>query len=238
MKKLEKNWITAPIIDTEYKQYVLLAYLQEVKNSYNQLKLYPHLSELIDQYCELVQLKDNQLSLADKFPKILKGIDAQEMKVVFSREITGENWVEEIANIITMAIPHLQETIQQGRGIFEEIEKNIHMEPVGIEPLKNDEGYVILNANGFNETLVYSYKVSLFETPDDRYRAIQTRYAAAFVKNLSVTNNYIKLQMIKQYPELPIPSVYAFDANYAVPVDSTYLPIIKRMITKFVKLNQ
>jgi hypothetical protein len=226
MKKLEKNWITAPIIDTEYKQYVLLAYLQEVKNSYNQLKLYPHLAELIDQYCELVQLKDNQLSLADKFPKILKGLDAQEMKMVFSTDITEENWVEEIANIITMAIPHLQGTIQQGREIFEEVEKNIHMEPVGIEPLKNDEGYFILNANGFNETLVYSYKV------------IQTRYAAAFVKNLSVTNNYIKLEMIKQYPELPIPSVYAFDANYPVPVDSTYLPIIKRMITKFVNLHQ
>jgi hypothetical protein len=236
MKKLEKNWITAPIIDTEYKQYLLLAYLQEIRTSYNELKIYPHLSELIDQYCELIQLRDNKLSLADKFPKALNSVDLKEMKMVFSKEITEDNWVEEVSNIIEMAIPFLKETIQEGKNIYEELEKNIHVEPVGVAPLKNDEGYFILNANGFNETLVYGYKVSLFETPDDRYRAIHTKYVAAFVRNLSVTNHYIKLEMIKQYPQLPHPSVYAFDSNYAIPIDSTYLPIIKRMATKFVSL--
>ena len=236
MKKLEKNWITAPIIDTEYKQYVLLAYLQEIKKSYNELKIYPHLSELIDQYCELVQLKDNQLSLADKFPKTLKGIDVQDVKMVFAKEMTEENWIEEISHIIEMAIPFLQETIQQGKNIYEELEKNIYVEPVGVAPLKNDEGYFILNASGFQETLVYGYKVSLFETPDDKYRAIHTHYAAAFVKNLSVTNHYIKLEMIRQYPALPHPSVYAFESNYALPVDATYLPIAKRMITRIANI--
>ena len=236
MKKLEKNWITAPIIDTEYKQYLLLAYLQEVKSSYNQLRIYPHLSELIDQYCELIQLKDNQLSLAGKFPKILKGIDAQEMKMIFTQEINEENWVAEVSNIIEMAIPYLKSTIQEGKEIYEELERNIHVEPVGVAPLKNDEGYFILNASGYSETLVYGYRVSLFETPDDQFRAIHTRYTAAFVKNLSVTNHYIKLEMIKQFPDIPIPAVYAFDSNYAIPLDSTYLPIIKRMITKFVSL--
>lgn len=236
MKKLEKNWITAPIIDTEYKQYVLLAYIQEIKSSYNELKIYPHLSELIDQYCELIQLKDNQVQLAERFPKTLKSFDANEMKLVFSKKITEENWAEEVSNIIEMAIPFLKETIQEGKDIYEEIEKNIFVESVGVEPIKNDEGYFILNASGFNETLVYGYKVSLYETPDDKYRAIHTKYAAAFVKNLSITNHYIKLEMIKQYPEIPHPSVYAFDSNYAIPVDATYLPIAKRMVTKKVNL--
>ncbi len=236
MKKLEKNWITAPIIDTEYKQYVLLAYLQEIKSSYSALMIYPHLSELIDQYCELIQLKDNKLQLAEKFPKVLKSIDSAEMKLVFSKDITEENWVEEVIRIIEMAIPFVKETIQEGKNIYEEIEKNIFVEPVGVAPLKNDEGYFILNASGFNETLVYGYKVSLFETPDDKYRAIHTKYAAAFVKNLSTTNHYIKLEMIKQYPEIPNPSVYAFESNFAIPVDATYLPIAKRMITKMANM--
>lgn len=236
MKKLEKNWITAPIIDTEYKQYILLDYIQEIKSSYNELKIYPHLAELIDQYCELIQLKDNKIGLADKFPKTLKGIDTEQMKIVFSKEITEENWVAEVSNIIEMAIPFLKETIQEGKNIYEEIEKNIYVESVGVEPLKNDEGYFILNASGFNETLVYGYKVSLYEAPEDKYRAIHTKYAAAFVKNLSTTNHYIKLEMIKQYPEIPHPSVYAFESNYVLPIDSTYLPIAKRMITRLVNL--
>ncbi len=237
MKKLEKNWITAPIIDTEYKQYILLAYIQEIKNSYDQLKLYPHLSELIDQYCELLTLKDNQLALIEKFPKTLKGIDAQEMKLIFNKEISEENWVEEVSRIIEMAIPLLKGTIQQGKGIYEEIEKNIHVEPVGIAPLKNNEGYFILNASGYNETLVYSYRVSLFENVDDKYRAINTHYAAAFVKTLSVTNQYIKSEITKQYPHIPNPAVFAFESEYTIPVDDTYLPIAKRMITKLVKVQ-
>lgn len=236
MKKLEKNWITAPIIDTEYKQYILLDYIQEIKRSYNELKIYPHLAELIDQYCELIQLKDNKVQLVDKFPKALKSLDAAEMKLVFSSKITEENWVTEITNIIEMAIPFLKETIQEGKEIYEELEKSINVEPVGVAPLKNDEGYLILNAEGFNETLVYGYKVSLFETPDDKYRAVHTKYAAAFVKNLSVTNHYIKLEMMKQYPEIPNPSVYAFDSNFAIPIDATYLPIVKRMITKIANI--
>lgn len=237
MKKLEKNWITAPIIDTEYKQYVLLAYLKEIKSSYNQLILYPHLAQLIDQYCELIQLRENRLSLVDKFPKTLKGFDTKEMTMLFSNDITEENWVEEITNIIQMAIPLLKGAIQEGKEIYEEIERNIHFEPVGVEPLKNDEGYFILNANGFNETLVYGYKVSLFESTEDNFRAIHTSYKAAFVKNLSVTNHFIKLEMIKQHPVLANPSVYAFDSNYALPVDATYLPIAKRMITKKVNFQ-
>ncbi len=128
MKKLEKNLITAPIIDTEYKQYILLAYIQEIKSSYNQLKIYPHLAELIDQYCELITLKDNQLALVDKFPRTLKSIDTQEIKMIFSKDLTEENWVEEISKTIEMAIPYLKETIQQGKDIYEEIEKNIYME--------------------------------------------------------------------------------------------------------------
>jgi hypothetical protein len=236
MKKLEKNWITAPIIDTEYKQYILLAYIQEIKKSYNQLKIYPHLAELIDQYCELITLKDNQMALADKFPKSLMSIDSQEMKMIFTKDFTEENWVEEISRTIEMAIPYLKDTIHEGKEIYEEIEKNIHVEAVGVAPLKNDEGYFILNAAGFNETLVYGYRVSLFESADDKYRTIHTQYAAAFVKNLSVTNQYIKSEMIRQYPQIPNPSVYAFDSGYTIPVDDTYLPIVKRMITKIANM--
>lgn len=237
MRKLEKNWITAPIIDTEYKQYILLAYLQEIKSSYNQLMIYPYLAELIDQYCELIQLRENKLNLVDKFPKRLSAINTKEMTMLFSKEITEENWVEEVTRIIEMAIPMLKGAIHEGKEIYEEIERNIHVEPVGIEPLKNDEGYFILNANGFAETLAYGYKVSLFESPDDTYRAIHTKYEAAFVKNLSVTNHSIKLAMIKQNPSLVNPSVYAFESNYAIPLDSTYLPIAKRMITKKVNFQ-
>ena len=57
MKKLEKDWLTSGLIDFEYKKYILLAYLQEVKGNFDSNKLYPHLSDLIFHYQNLLDLK-------------------------------------------------------------------------------------------------------------------------------------------------------------------------------------
>jgi hypothetical protein len=57
MSKLSKDWLTENHIDLEFKQYLLLAYLQEVKENYNSNKIYPYLSELIEHYKNLILIK-------------------------------------------------------------------------------------------------------------------------------------------------------------------------------------
>ena len=42
MATLSENWITENHIDFEYKKYVLLGYLQKVKEHFNEQKLYPN----------------------------------------------------------------------------------------------------------------------------------------------------------------------------------------------------
>ncbi|MBK6835034.1 MAG: hypothetical protein IPG89_12470 [Bacteroidetes bacterium] len=58
MGKLSKDWLTEQHIDLELKQYVLLAYLQEVKESYRATKIYPYLGELIEHYKNLLLIKN------------------------------------------------------------------------------------------------------------------------------------------------------------------------------------
>ncbi|MBK6833207.1 MAG: hypothetical protein IPG89_02580 [Bacteroidetes bacterium] len=58
MGKLSKDWLTEQHIDLELKQYVLLAYLQEVKESYQATKIYPYLGELIEHYKNLLLIKN------------------------------------------------------------------------------------------------------------------------------------------------------------------------------------
>ena len=50
MDKLSENWITEKHIDLEYKRYVLLAYLQHVSEQFEEVRLYPALSELVNHY--------------------------------------------------------------------------------------------------------------------------------------------------------------------------------------------
>ena len=53
MKKLSSNWFVEGLQDFEYKKYVLLAYLQGVKQAFDQALLYPVFSELIAHYQDL-----------------------------------------------------------------------------------------------------------------------------------------------------------------------------------------
>ena len=47
MRNLEKDWLTAGLVDFEYKKYVLLAYLQSVKTNFKEQKLYLDLVDLL-----------------------------------------------------------------------------------------------------------------------------------------------------------------------------------------------
>lgn len=80
MGTLSENWLTENLIDFEYKKYVLLGYLQKVKEHFNEQKLYPDFAELIAHYKNLISLKNNATSLESGFKKNIKGIDYEETK--------------------------------------------------------------------------------------------------------------------------------------------------------------
>ncbi len=61
MATLNKNWITEKAIDFEYKKYILLAYLKQVSQNFEENKLYPSLAELIGHYKLLISIKENKL---------------------------------------------------------------------------------------------------------------------------------------------------------------------------------
>lgn len=46
MFSLSQNWITENHIDFEYKKYMVLAYLQDVKQHLTEAKLFPAISDL------------------------------------------------------------------------------------------------------------------------------------------------------------------------------------------------
>ena len=69
MEKLSKDWLTQGLIDFEYKKYVLMAYLQTVKNSFGKVELYPFLADLVFHYRNLQALKENKALIRESFPK-------------------------------------------------------------------------------------------------------------------------------------------------------------------------
>ncbi|MDB5281955.1 MAG: hypothetical protein JWO06_1030, partial [Bacteroidota bacterium] len=64
METLDKNWLTDGLIDFEYKKYLLLSYLQQAGKNFDERKLYPKLSELVEHYKSLQLFKEKKLAVA------------------------------------------------------------------------------------------------------------------------------------------------------------------------------
>lgn len=234
MENLSKNWITEKYVDFEYKKYVLLAYLQYVSKNFDEAKLYPHLNELIMHYKNVVGLRENKKSLYDSFTERLLGADIKDFKLLYEKILHDDDLMQELESIITFSIPHLEKHMQEGKKIYDFIESQINISPVGIIPLSTMEGYIFLRNGKEREMRVYNYQITIFEAPDERYRGIHTTYVGSFEKNLSNTYEGIKRDVIRYNHELPNPATYVFETELQLPVEPTFLPIAKRMLVKFV----
>lgn len=236
MESLSKNWITEKYVDFEYKKYVLLGYLQQVSKSFDESKLYPHLNELIMHYKNVIELRENKKSLYDNFTERMLGADMKDFKILYEKILQDDDLMQELETIINFSIPHFEKHMHEGKKIYDFIESKICLIPVGIIPLRTAEGYLFLRNGKQKETRVYNYQITIFESPDERYRGIHTTYVGSYEKNLANTYESIKRDVISYNQHLPNPATYLFETELELPVEPTFLPIAKRMLVRYVSV--
>lgn len=231
METLNKNWLTDGLVDFEYKKYVLLAYLQKVKQHFNKTELYPPLSDLIWHYKNLANIKSSYEQLDSGFKKELESFDVRDMKLVYSKH-QQEEWLKEINDIIQYATPLLQKNIIEGKEIYDLIEKHLNLETVGIMPVNHSEGYFLFHYTKNKNVPAYYYSVSKIHTTEGVGRAIYTSYAGTFTLGINRTYESIKQQLIKNNKDLPVPAVYSIQTELAVPFNETLMPVAKRFFLR------
>lgn len=231
---LSETWFMEGYIDYELQKYRLLAYLQEVKKYFNETKLYPQLSDMVAHYNNLLLFKANKQLMQDSFPKKMTAIDTQKLTVVYERILTDNELMAELEEITSFALGEMKSTISEGAEIYELIEKQLLIEPVGIMPLYKNEGYVFLRYTGHQEVRVYNYSVSLFEHKDARYKGIKMNYIDCRTRNLATTYEQIKLDIVREIRTLPNPAVYMVEFPVQVPFHETLLPIAKRVLVRHI----
>jgi hypothetical protein len=232
MKKLSDNWLTENLIDLEYKQYILLAYLEDVQQHFNQQLLYPGLSELIVHYKKLRDLQESTERIFNSFHGELQGFDFERFKLTYKRVVENDQLMEELEKIISFSLPKFEAHLNLGKCIYEKIEHALNLEPVGLVPLRQDEGYIMLKINRPSEIRVFEYSLSIFEDQREKYRAIHTREVAVYSSTLVNTPPEIKADLIRNKKEIPNPAVYFFSSPDNLPIEETYLPIAKRMLIR------
>ncbi|MBS1586566.1 MAG: hypothetical protein JSS82_13585 [Bacteroidetes bacterium] len=237
MTNLSETWFIEGYIDFELQKYRLLAYLQEVNKYFKETKLYPLLSDVVFHYNNLVSFRDNKKLLQDNFPKKLNNIDLQKLEVVYSQMLQDDELMQELERITQYALDEMKATIDNGAEIYELIEKQMRIEPVGIMPLYKNEGYMLLRYGNHSETRAYSYNITFFEHHAARYRGIKLTYIDSWTKNLTNTYEQIKRNLINQLRTLPNPAVYSVESPLQIPLDETLLPVAKRMLVRQIQLE-
>jgi hypothetical protein len=229
MPPLASDWVTQGLIDFEYKKYLLLAYLKDVAAHFDEDKLYPLLSDLVAHFRNLDALKKRQEETAEQFPKRLSKLDLEAMTIDYERMVQDGGCMETIRQIVDFAIPRIQTELGRGKELYDRVEAQMRIEPIGIVPVDTNDGYFFLHSEQETETRVYRYTISLFEHGEARYRGIRTRELHRRKLSLIQTFEAIKLDLVQRFRERPNPATWLVQSNLYWPVQETFLSLVRHL---------
>lgn len=230
--KLNELWFLEGHIDFELQKYRLLAYLQEVNKYFNENKLYPQLSDVIFHFNNLVAFRENKKLLQHQFPRKIDHLNIEKLEVMYQQILDDDEVMQELESIAHFATEKFKGTIDSGAEIYELIEKQTRLEPVGIQPVYKDEGYMLLRYGTHSEIKAYAYNISLFEHKDAQYKGIRVSYINSWHKSFSRPYESIKKEIFKTLSSLSTPAFFSIETDLTVPLDETFLPIAKRMLVR------
>lgn len=233
MQRLNENWITDGLMDFEYKQYILLAYLKAVQESFEAHKLYPPLAEVIAHHRNLIRLKTQKEKMADGFPKKASRLDFKNKQLKYDSMIEDESFMQALQSIIEYAIPKLEHKINEGIDIFETVEQQLEIEPVGLSSIYTKEGYLFLDLDNDPFLNVYGYQLSFFEKENEHFRSLEMTFVQRIRKSIGRTLEHIKVELNKQYKLFSNPSTFRVVSLMPFPFEETLLPVVKRSFVRY-----
>ncbi len=232
MDRLKHDWLTEGLIDYEYKKYILLAYLKDVKKRFNQSELYPFMADLVFHYRNLLKVKESKELMYDNFPNSLSKADFAKLQLTYNKIIEEDEMMKQIEEIIAFALPKVKETLEEGKELFEFVEENVEMVAVGLTPLYLDEGYLFINMERNTGVAIFRYQMILFEHSEEKYRSLNTYFIGNEIRRINKTFENIKIDLTRSYSDLPNPATYAAISKLKFPLESTILPVAKRILVR------
>ncbi|GAB4014116.1 hypothetical protein EXU85_10955 [Spirosoma sp. KCTC 42546] len=234
MKKLQPDWFTQNWLDAEYQKYVVMAYLQAVQQNFTEYKLFPDLPELRGHYDAGIRFARGKGTLNAAFPKRVSRVSGPPPRIEYKSEVTDPAFMAEVDAIMEFALPRFQTLLTEGRQRWDDIAKSLTLAPVGLLPLRPEEGYLLIHATNQAETQVYYFSMTLYSEQEPGGRLVQLRFVEAVQKSLVNTVENIKLDLIRRHRYLPNPATYMLESKRTYPVQETLLPIARQLLAQAV----
>lgn len=221
--------LLAPPLDRELKRYTVLAYAQRMREHFAHRKLYPHLHLLTACVRDMRELEQNREQLVAAMPGELEGIDPRRLQLRYVRNAPKPDGLAIIEEMIAMALPELESTLDAGRELRAELVQGIRFSPVGVQPLNIGEGYLMLRQG--RDARVYTYAMHRVQAAENGplHLNLTTRYVSSWTVGLATTYEHIKQELVRAFP-WPNPATFAFEALAPMPPVETFLPLAKQLV--------
>ena len=225
-------WITQGVLDAEYKEYLLLAWLQKLKAEFRESRLYPALSDLIRKHKELGQLHAELLAGRERGSAV--GLDLKRLRVLRQTAGNHDGLDEYLETLIQRALPHLTLAIEEGKTLYDLIENQLEFTPVGIQPLRMDEGYLILTVGRKQRRSLRAYRFQKSRIHHDGEAYLQLKLECVEERKSSQFEpaESVKWGLISKHRDLPQPATFHAHADWAVPLQHSLLPIARRKLLR------
>ncbi len=220
--------------DLERAQYEILAALQETHREFSRNVIYPYLSDLIHLFEQLQHILRGLEGIRNAAPGEVRQVDWEACRIIYERPAFDADRIAAVEELIRWALPHIQHAIEEGRTIFEFVEEHLHMEPVGIVPSYQEEGYLIVPDQRGGLLHVLQYQLSVVSGGSERYRTLRTVHLKQIpIRGVYPAPQRIKLDLIAERRELPNPATYFFATDLDFPFAQTVLPVAKRKLMRY-----
>jgi hypothetical protein len=237
MERISLETFFSSETDFEINQYRILGGIKEINTDFDKKKIYPALATLIELKYSLEKICEERKSLNGRFPKVIKGFDPKEQKLIFTIPADFDKYknVEQVFELAEWALPYLIDSIEEGIVLYDFVEKNILFNQVGILPIYKDEGYFMITDNIAFELQVHRYECSLFLSGNEKYRALKTEFVKSEKQEIiHRTPESIKHELIKERQDLPNPATYICITDLDFPFTETIFPVAKRKLMSLI----
>lgn len=231
MHKLTLDTFLTGTDDAELRQYHVLEGLKHNYTEFTHNRLYPSLAELVDLHTALVNILNGMSDIQGHLPHELKEIDLEQGKLVYQAAGINDEDFLRAAELITWALPKIEQSIDEGVNIYNFVDEHIQIEQVGLLPMYREEGYWFVPEHKAALLHLLRYEVSLFTSANEKFRSLKTRSIRDIEQRSIVqTPESIKLNLIEQFHDLPNPATFLCETDLDFPYTETILPIAKRKL--------
>lgn len=232
-KELQADWLTGGLLDAEYKRYLLLAWLKTVERDFRDVKIYPGLGDLIAKHRELKTFQKEQKEWDGILRGPLKGLDFASRRLIYEHMQSHPRLQSYLDELLAFAIPEIERAMANGRHLYDIVEEHLSVEPIGIQPLYRDEGYLLVYDQDQKQVDSFRFAKSRIVLNGEPHVRMKMQPLAELKKSAFESFETMKIRIIREFPELPNPAVYLAQSSFSFPLRESLLPVARRQLMRF-----